>query len=90
MQYIKRPIQVADIIHILFCSLYERSSNSKMLAAVTIALSLVLGLSAAKPTGYDNAYTQPMSYAQPMTYAAPSYDVHDVVSHQVLVLRIVK
>jgi hypothetical protein len=75
MQYIKRPIRVADIIHILFCSLYERSSERKMLAAVTITLSLVLSLSAAKPwSGYDAAY------AQPMAYAVPSYDVHDVVS----------
>ena len=46
-----------------------------MLAAVTITLSLVLSLSAAKPwSGYDAAY------AQPMAYAVPSYDVHDVVS----------
>jgi hypothetical protein len=64
-----------------------------MLAAVTITLSLVLGLSAAKPTGYDNVYSQPMTYsnpmtyAQPMAYAAPSYDVHDVVSDRVLILR---
>jgi hypothetical protein len=96
VEYIKRPIRVADIIHILFFSLYERSSKSKMLAAVTITLSLVLSLGAAKPTGYDNAYAQPMTYAQqmayaqPMTYAAPSYDVHYVVSDQVLVFRIVK
>jgi len=79
MEYIKRLIQVADIIHILFCSLCERSLKSKMLAAVTITLSLVFSLSAAKPTGYDH-YSQPMTYAQPMAYAAPSYDVHDVVS----------
>jgi hypothetical protein len=64
-----------------------------MLAAVTITLSLVLSLSAANPTGYDNVYSQPMTYghpmtyAQPMAYAAPSYDVHDVVSDRLLILH---
>jgi len=55
-----------------------------MIAKLSITL-LLLGVSAAQPTGYGApmTYGQSMTYAQPMTYAAPSYaapsyDVHDV------------
>ena len=51
-----------------------------MMAKIALTLSLLVGLSAAKPSGYSPMPSyQPMTYAQP-TYAAPSYDVHDVVS----------
>ena len=51
-----------------------------MIAKLSIAL-LLLGVSAAQPTGYG----APMTYGHPMTYAAPSYDapsydVSDVVN----------
>ena len=52
-----------------------------MMIKIALTVSLLVGLSAAKPSGYYAPMPsyQPMTYAQP-TYAAPSYDVHDVVS----------
>jgi len=59
-----------------------------MVAKVAMIVSLILGLSAARPDGYAApmyaapSYTAPSytapSYTAP-SYAAPSYDVHDVV-----------
>ena len=51
-----------------------------MIAKLSIAL-LVLGVSAAQPTGYG----APMTYGHQMTYEAPSYDApsYDAPSYDV-------